>query len=289
MPLTNPRWQQFAQTIHDAPPVLPERIDYAFKIVDSGRELLQAFELLYHEYLQAGYVCQSASELLFTKHHLLPETTVFVAKAEDAVLSTATVVRDCREFGLPMDDLFEVELNALRKRGRRILEICSLASDGRKLSRKGVQNFIKLIFLYCIFLDVDDVCIMVNPRHVGLYTNLFGFMPVGEQKYYPRVNAPAVPMRVDVQQSRENLGRKCFTFSYREHLHSRYLALKIALCDKILCTFQAESHKTPPLNPLDACLLGHMLSVKSEVLQSLSAECRKILKSCYPGLCLETF
>jgi len=286
MPLTSPRWGHFAPTLQAAPPIQPEPAEYEFRIADTGQELLQAFGLLYHEYLQAGYVRENTSELLFTRHHLLPETAVFVAKADDTVLSTTTVVRDCREFGLPMDDLYEKELSVLRRQGRRVLEICSLASDGRRVSRSAVQHFIKLIYLYCIFQDVDDVCIMVNPRHARLYANLFGFKPFGEQRHYPRVNAPAVALRVQVIEVRENLGRHCFTFSYHEHLHSRYLALKIALSDKILGAFQNGDHDAP--NPLDTCLIGHMLSVKDEILQDLSLECRNLLQSCYPGLCIET-
>lgn len=284
MPLTSQKWQHLAGTIHATPPTHPEPAEYEFRIADTAQELLQAFNLLYREYLDAGYVLENTSELLFTRHHLLPKTTVFLAKAQTKVRSTATVVRDCPEFGLPMDDLYNSELSGLREQGRRILEICSLASNGHKVSRSAVQNFIKLIFLHCIFQDVDDVCIMVNPRHARLYANLFGFKPFGEQKYYPRVNAPAVALRVEVLEAIENLGRKGFTFTYHEHLHSRYLALKIALHDKILRAFK-ESDDAP--NPLDACLLGHMLSVKDEVLQDLTRECRTLLKSCYPGLCIE--
>jgi len=285
MPLTSQKWQHLVPTIHAATTAKPEPAEYEFRIADTAQELLQAFNLLYHEYLQAGYIPESTSELLFTKHHLLPNTIVFLAKAESKVRSTATVVRDCREFGLPMDDLYENELSGLREQGRRILEIGSLASDGRKVSRSAVQNFIKLIFLYCIFQDVDDVCIMVNPRHARLYANMFGFKPFGEQKHYPRVNAPAVALRVEVLEAIENLGRNGFTFTYHEHLNSRYLALKIALHDKILRAFKDSGYDAP--NPLDACLIGHMLSVKDEILQDLTLECRTLLKGCYPGLCIE--
>jgi hypothetical protein len=286
MPLTSPKWQHFAQIIHAQEPTQPEPAEYEFKIADTGQELLQAFGLLYHEYLHAGYISESPSELLFTRHHLLPETTVFVAKAHGRVLSTTSVVRDNREFGLPMDELYKTELAALRNERRRVLEICSLASDRHAVSRSAIQNFIKLIFLYCIFQDVDDVCIMVNPRHVRLYASLFGFKLFGEQKHYPKVNAPAVALRVKTVEARENLGRNCFTFSYSEHLHSRFLALKIALSDTILGAFQDNDNCAQ--NPLDACLIGHMLSVKDEILQDLTLECRELLQNCYPGLCIGT-
>ena len=288
MPLTSLRQIPFASPWPVPSPCPPrqEQINHVFKIADSSNELLQAFGLLYREYLHAGYVRESASELLFTKYHLLPDTTVFVAKDNSAVVSTATIVRDNPQFGLPMDELFDNELNALREQGRRILEVCSLASDKQKLSRNGIQKFIKLIFLYSIFLDAEDICIMVNPRHVRLYTGMLGFKIFGEEKYYPRVDAPAVPLRVDIHQARNDISQTCFTFSYREHLHSRYQALKIAIHDKILGAFENCRHDSP--NPLDTCLLGHMLSVKSDVLQNLNQECRKLLSSCYPGLCIET-
>jgi len=280
------KWLPFSNTIHNKQDCISEeyKVDYVFKIADSTDELLKAYSLLYHEYLHAGYIIENQNKLLFTKHHLLPKTTVFVAKSNKTVLSTATLVRDSKQFGLPMDDLYSKELDYLRKEQRKILEVCSLASCRDKFSRSGIQNFTKLIFLYCIFLDIDDVCIMVNPKHVHLYKSRCEFEIFGEQKYYSRVNAPAVALRAEVGPVREKLNRKGLMSSYREKLHPHYLSLKIALCARITDIFKDNHSPTTHLNPLDTGLINHILSDKNDTLQDLSLECKKMLKNSYPGL-----
>lgn len=282
MPLTTPRWRHFAQTIHNASPTRTERAEYQFRIADTGRELLQAFGLLYREYRHAGYVDESASELLFTRHHLLPETTVFVARAEKKVVCTATVVRDCREFGLPMDDLYESELGHLRKQGRRILEICSLASDRQKFSRSGIQDFTRLLFLFCLNVNVDDVCIMVNPRHAPLYTCRCEFEVLGEEKFYSRVKAPAIALRADARLLREKLRGKALVPVASATFSGQCKATCFTLCEKILGIIQSGS-SMPRLNPLNADLISTLLTHSAPSLRQLPPEYVSYLQNEYPG------
>lgn len=283
MPLTNPRWRQFAQTIHDSRPTRPTQTEYEFKIADCGRELLQAFGLLYREYLHAGYVQENAAKLLFTKHHLLPETTVFVAKAQNRVLSTATVVRDSPDFGLPMDDLYASELRELRQQGRRILEICSLASERHGFSRTGIQDFTRLLFLFCLNFNVDDVCIMVNPKHAPLYTCRCEFEILGEEKFYPRVNAPAIALRANSHMMREKLKNRPSSPITPSPVSAHCKAARFTLCDKVLCILQNGSN-LPRLNPLNADLIRTLLIHADPSLRSLPPKYVSFLQNEYPGL-----
>ena len=282
MSLTSPRWQHFAQTILDAPSPGPEQIEYEFKITDRGRELLQAFHLLYREYLQAGYVRESASELLFTRHHLLPETTVFVGKAHGKVLSTATVVRDSQDFGLPMDDLYASELGVLRRQGRRILEICSLASDRQEFSRRGIQDFTRLLFLFCLHVNVDDVCIMINPKHAPLYTCRCEFEIFGEERFYSRVKAPALALRADARTLREKL-REGFSPALSASSSTRGRATRFRLCDNVTGILKNGS-AMPRLNPFTAGMINTLHTLACPELQGLSPEYISFLRSEYPGL-----
>ena len=286
MTMTRHRWLPFSSPSFQDAICISEKhqVDYVFKIADSTDELLNAYNLLYHEYLHAGYIKENKNKILFTKHHLLPKTTVFVAKSGKTILSTATLVRDSKQFGLPMDELYGTELKRLRSEQRKILEVGSLASNRYQFTRSGIQNFTKLLFLYCVFLDADDVCVMVNPKHVPLYKRLCDLEIFGEEKYYPKVNAPAVALRADVSRVREKLHRKGLMASYREKLDSHYLSLKIGLCAKITDIFKNNNAPRPPLNPLDTCVINHILSGKSDALQDLSMECITLLKNSYPGI-----
>ena len=283
MPLTSPRWRHFAQTIHDAHSSRPEQAAYEFKIADCGRELLQAFALLYREYLHAGYAQENAAELLFTRHHLLPETTVFVAKAQNTVLSTATVVRDSLDFGLPMDDLYASELSALREQGRRVLEICSLASDRHGFSRGGIQDFTRLLFLFCLNFNVDDVCIMVNPKHAPLYTSRCEFEILGEERHYSRVKAPAIALRADTCAMRERLRSKAFVTDASTIPFNQKTTRRFTLCDKVLSILQ-NGQTLPRLNPLNTNMIRTLLTTADLSQQSLPPEYVSFLQNEYPGL-----
>ena len=262
----------------------PDDVDYVFKIAGDSNELCQAYHLLYKEYLNAGYTQESPEELLFTPHHLLPTTTVFLAKAKETVLSTATLVYDSKPSGLPMDALFQAELDTLRRKKRRILEVCSLASNSCVFSRRGIQNFTKLIFLYCVFLDIDDVCIMVNPRHVHLYKNRCDFEIFSEEKYYPKVNAIAVALRANMHKAREKLGRVFLKFSYQHNLFSYYLSLSIAIDANIFEGIGDSQSSKTCRNPLDANLINRILDHKEDVLSELPLEFIKLLQESYPGI-----
>jgi hypothetical protein len=114
MPIAQQQWLPLSDelSLESVYKHTPEDVDYVFKIADCTDELLQAYSLLYKEYLNAGYVQEDPHELLFTPHHLLPQTKVFIAKSAATVLSTATLVHDSRQFGLPMDALYPNPLDA---------------------------------------------------------------------------------------------------------------------------------------------------------------------------------
>ncbi len=61
------------------------------------------------------------------------------------------------------------------------------------------------MYWYSLYKGVDDICIAVNPRHVRYYMNLFPFEKLGEEKMYPRVNAPAIGLRGRVEDSIEEM------------------------------------------------------------------------------------
>jgi hypothetical protein len=286
MTLTRHRWLSFTKQIPSERACVQQggHVDYVFKVADSARELFEAYHLLYHEYVQAGYAQENKNQILLTKHHLLPKTTVLLAKSENAVISTATLVPDSDQFGLPMDDLYGKELESLRRQRRKVVEVCSLASSTQRFSWSGIHNFTRLLFLYCVFLDVDDVCVMVNPKHVPIYKRLCELELFGEQKHYHRVNAPAVALRADVAAVRERLGSNGLMASYRNTLDAHYLARRIALCERITGIF--KGHHLPRFrpNPLNTGLINRILSDIIDDLQDLSLECKIMLRNSYPGL-----
>ncbi|TVQ98191.1 MAG: hypothetical protein EA399_11220 [Desulfovibrionales bacterium] len=289
MPLAQKRWLRFPDAEPMSTPDYPSfcDIDYSFKIASSRKELSQAFHLLYQEYRKAGYVTTKTSKTLFTKYHLLPESTVFIAKKENRIFSTATIVYDSPETGLPMDCLYAEELAKLRANQRKILEITSLASEKSLTGFHIAMNFTRLVFLYSIFQDVNDICIMVNPRHVAYYARYFPFTVFGEEKYYSKVDALAVGLRVDVDRVRDFFERSSLIYTIGHQFFTYYLSVKIAINYNIVESIYSPDTPTKPPKLFDAPTITRMLSKENPCfLEDLSPQFRKHLATCYPGLVL---
>jgi hypothetical protein len=108
-----------------------------------------------------------------------------------------------------MDALYNKELDALRSKGRKVVELGGLATESNKRWRNLVIFLCKAMFHYAAFTNVNDLCIMVNPKHVRFYNMIFLFEPFGEEKFYKAVGAPAVALRVNFDRIAESL-RKAY-------------------------------------------------------------------------------
>jgi hypothetical protein len=176
--------------------------DIYVKIASERSEWEQAFRLVSDKYQDSGYDPPNASAIRFTRHHALSDTMVFIAKHEGQVLLTCSLVSDNTLLGLPMESIYEDEIEALRKTGRRLGEVTSLA-DADLSQREFLQVFVAVIRLltqYHVQQGGDTCLITVNPRHRSLYTKKFGFVPLGSCRSYPTVQgAPAEAYMVDLK------------------------------------------------------------------------------------------
>ena len=210
------------------------------KVANRQDELEQAFALVYREYLRQGYIRDPNKQpgLHLSIHHILPETAVFILKSRK-VISTLTQIMDSGLFGLPMDSLYHEELRPLRKANRKLVELSSLATSHEACGRNLFLYLFREVYWYARRRNVQDFCIMVNPKHVRFYKEVFFFEEIGSEKHYPRVGAPAVALRLNLEdfdkrlkQEYSGLDPKCdmHTFVHsvdgpemRNGLHSRYL------------------------------------------------------------------
>src|SRR5262245_43060703 len=174
-----------------------------FGIANGVHTLNGAFRLVHDQYVARGYMNPAPSGLRVGLHHALPWTKVLAARHGRRVVGTMTLIRDSG-LGLPMDELFADELAPFRERGRRVTEVSALAIDPA-YQTAGVAiltKLIRLLILYAVEIArYDDVCITVNPRHLGFYRRLFpDCYQIGEVKAYGKVNgAPAAALRLDLR------------------------------------------------------------------------------------------
>ena len=165
----------------------------------------RSFRLVYHSYLQRGYVSPDAAEIRLSIFNLLPGTISFVGLLGEEVVSTVSLVPDTA-MGLPMDELFRDELQSLRDSGRRLAEVTMLADRRTELRRTlpMLLDLMKLLFDYAtLVLKANDLCITINPRHAAFYKRYLLFAPMGEVRQYASVcDNPALAERLDLDNVR---------------------------------------------------------------------------------------
>jgi hypothetical protein len=159
------------------------------KIASEREELEDAFRLLAMNYRACGYENQSTGLLRFTPYHVLPSTVVLVAKHEDCVVATLSVVPDTELCGLPMESVYRAEIDGLRQEGRRLAEATSLADRDLGIHEfvRVFKTLIKVGMQYHVRQGGDSWVIAVNPRHRGFYQKVLGFVPLGPRRAYPSV------------------------------------------------------------------------------------------------------
>jgi GNAT superfamily N-acetyltransferase len=161
----------------------------------------QAFRLVHDQYVSLGYMDPHPSGWRLSLHNALPSTKVFVARAGRRVVGTVTLIPDS-PLGLPMGEIYEDELRALRHAGRRLAEASALVVH-QDYKRYGIAIPLRLVRMMVIYAAevarLSDLCIAINPHHLVLYRKAFNFQVIGEVRRYRKVNgAPAVALRLDL-------------------------------------------------------------------------------------------
>jgi hypothetical protein len=168
--------------------------DVQVQVAWRADEWTQAFMLVADSYRARGYETEGPQRFRFTPYHALPDTAVFVAKDAGEVIGTLTLVADNTLLGLPMESIYGPEINELRRAGRHLVEVTSLADKGM-----GVREFVpvfgtlmRVMAQYGMLHGADTWVITINPRHRAFYQKVMGFVPFGPWRAYPSVqNHPA--------------------------------------------------------------------------------------------------
>lgn len=174
-----------------------ENIIYILSETDSDRK--EADALVRKEYIRQGYINSDSPN---SKKEQLNSEVVFVAKYGNKVIGTVSIFFNS-DNGLPMDEIYKDELDVLRRKKKKIVEVGRLATDSSFSSKKYnklfvVSSLFKLVFHYCIYKNIDNICISVNPKHNLFYKSIM-FEDIGALKYYPAVNnAPALAKTLNI-------------------------------------------------------------------------------------------
>ena len=151
------------------------RENIIIKVAETRDELFQALSLVQKMYEKNKIIDKNTTGLRITKFHLLPTTTVIVAKRGEEVIGTFSQIMDT-PLGLPIDDF--TSLKELRKKSKRVCEISSLAIC-EKWRSKTNGLFIPLSLFAIMyarkFTGADKMVIVTNERARFVYEDIFLF------------------------------------------------------------------------------------------------------------------
>lgn len=250
------------------------------KIAETLDELSQSFALVYKEYMESGYITNPhPSQMHFSVYNFLPSTCVFIFRSYLTVISTLTQIFDTPLFGLPMDALFKNELDTLRAQGRKITELSALATP-KEVRWCNLMVFLsRTMFEYSRVNDVNDICIMVNPKHVNFYRTMFLFEEFGPERFYPGVGAPAVALRIDMNHIEQQLLEKYRNIEIEDNLYDFFCKVNSTLGElQNGRSFHEKRH------PMENSASVSFYQTRPEIFDSLSALQHQYLRKFYPLL-----
>jgi hypothetical protein len=248
----------------------------AIKIAETLDEYRQAFNIVYKEYDLVGYITKPhPAQLHYGIHSLLPTTCVFTFKSCMDVISTLTQVEDSRLFGLPMDALYKPEIDQLRAQGRKVAEICALATPSEGRWHNLLMFLGKAYFQYALEAKVNDILIMVNPKHVTFYKAIFMFEEFAEERYYGPVGAPAVALRINYDIFWEKLEEAFRDQEFETDLYTFFRRIHNAGVDRYMKFSGARNI------PLDYDAARYFFQVRPELLENLNEEQLEYIETIY--------
>ncbi|GAB6059695.1 N-acyl amino acid synthase FeeM domain-containing protein [Desulfonatronum parangueonense] len=251
----------------------------SIKIAETQGELEQAYSLVYKEYLEKGYIKPHPSELAYNIYNFLPSTCVYIFKSYLTVISTLTQIEDSREFGLPMDSLYRREVDQLRNRGRKVTELSALATP-KELRWCNLMIYLaKTMFEYSRLAKVNDICIMVNPKHVQFYKAILLFEDFGKEKYYPAVEAPAVALRINFNKIDKRLMEVYKDYDFESNLYNFFCKMSNVAERLFVDRIFAKN-----CSRMDEETFLYFLNKKPKIFDKLTSRQREYFQNLYPTL-----
>jgi hypothetical protein len=173
---------------------------FKIRLANTEGRRSQASYLIKRRYAWRGYQVSSLSEG--------PANRITLAAFDsDRSIATISVGIDSPA-GLLIENLYPDEVRSLRASGAALCEFTRLAVDNMVRSKAVLAAIFHIAYIYAHRIRRStDLLIEVNPRHVRFYEAMLGFHPCGAEKIDPRVNAPALLLRLALAHAEAEIGR----------------------------------------------------------------------------------
>jgi hypothetical protein len=181
--------------------------DLRTKLACSSEERSTADRFVAMRYAWRGYVeDRESSERWSDKRASLSYFTV-LAYLKEKIVGTLTLGVDAGN-GLVVDEQNQPIVDALRRTGRRVVELRRLAVRSDVGAKRVLAHLFGAAYVVGRVLhDATDVLIEVHPRHATFYRRVFGFVLVRDEWICGRISAPVVLLRLEIANLDRKLGQ----------------------------------------------------------------------------------
>lgn len=187
-----------------------ESLTQSVNVARTLTDALDAWRLVYDVYHDHGLIDANEHQLHTHAQIVQNDSAVFVHRIGSSLQATLTAVCD-GPGGLPLEQVYPREIEALRRRTGRLMEVGLLADRGRKsltalvkrVARcRRLQPYVELMRHAFSFSQRDDgladYVVGVHPRHARFYIGAFGFEEIGPARTYPSLrNRPVTLLHAD--------------------------------------------------------------------------------------------
>ena len=166
-------------------------------VASTASERAAATALVESRYAWRGYAVQPDNDR---------SAMILVATCDAAAVGTLTLRTD-GPGGLSADEVHGAAIDAARASGRRVCELTRFAIGADATWQPTLGALVGLAYLAARAIHrATDVFVEVNPRHARFYQRVFGFVVAAGQRICPRVGAPAVLLRLELQRFDATVG-----------------------------------------------------------------------------------
>lgn len=171
------------------------------KVADNFSEFKEAYQLVYQQYLERGYLAEGEEDVLNNDCG-----STIIAKINSRIVGTLTVAGDVDNC-LKMEEVYPDEIRTLRNGKRNIAEIRWLSIDSN--DRNVFFALTKFLFQHSIYHNYDDLVMVVHPRHYKFYWFAFRAYPIGPLRPCSYAGGhPGLCCRINLHHIKQNMTEK---------------------------------------------------------------------------------
>lgn len=250
-----------------------------FKRADTTDEIEQAFKVAYEAYYERGLEQDTENRMRVTKHHALPTTCILIAKLDEEVVATMTIIVDSA-LGLPIEKLWNID--EVRSSSTRIAEISTLAIKRGFRAQRGklLLPLCGFMYRYCTrYLGVEKIVATFHPEVQDFYrcVLLFNDIGGGEVKTYEFVKgAAAVGGWLSLSELVVNYPK---VYGHKNHKRNLFHYFTTKKIDNYI--FEEQKHLYCSRFTFTPALLDYFFRNRSETLNYLTSEEKFVIANAY--------